>query len=200
MRSGDGLKALLRWISLCLCSYMRSRIVFSASGCGGVVSFVSLSTERLSCDSYMSEYSGSVYSSSSSSSWSEMEGGGEKASTWRGGHIAGVAKGSPNLCRSSADLVVWSDVVPSSELAELVVLVGLVLRLARLLLLAEAAGVVGVTVGPLRGAFLPACPCCRWLTVGRWVVSYLSASCWLVPAWSTEFAAMLLAVVVMCCP
>ena len=169
-----------------------------------MASFISSSKECLSrgepMSAGMSAYKGSEYSSRSCSSWSEVESGGVKASASRGGHIAGVAKGNPNLCRSSADLVVWSDVVPSSELAELEVLVGLVLRLDRLLLLADAADVADVTVGPLRGAFLPARPCCRLLPAGRWVVSYLSASCWLVPACSTEFAALLLAVVMMCCP
>ena len=64
----------------------------------------------------------------------------------------------------------WSGIVSSSELVELVTVVGPVLRLARLLLLADAAGVVSVTVGSLRCAFLPACPSCRWLSVSRWVV------------------------------
>ena len=115
----------------------------------------------------MSAYRGSEYSSWSCTSVSEVESGGVKAPSSRGGHIAGVAKGSPNLCRSNADLVVWSDVVSSSELAELEGLVGLVLRLDRLILLAGKADIADVGVGALWGSFLPACPCWCLFPAGR---------------------------------
>ena len=95
----------------------------------------------------------------SCTSVSEVESGGVKAPSSGGGLIAGVARGSPNLCRGSADLVVLSDVVSSSELDELEGLVGLALRLDRLLLLAGEPEVTDVGVGPLWGSFFPACPC-----------------------------------------